>query len=84
VRNITAIVLLSNILILFNVCASAQTIELKIEHYPLYNINLSSAEISTKKKTSGSSTEIVIELMKRSGYKYNMELLPWKRAYQPG
>ncbi len=81
-RNLRAIILLSPIFFLFNTFASAQTIELKTEHYPPYNIDLSPAEISTKKKISGSSTEIVRELMKRSGYKYNMELLPWKRAYR--
>jgi polar amino acid transport system substrate-binding protein len=81
-RSIISISLAANFLIFFSAFANAQTIELKTEHYPPYNIDLSPAEISTKKQISGSSTEIVRELMKRSGYKYNMELLPWKRAYR--
>ena len=71
-----------SVLVFFSVLAKAQTIQLKTEHYPPYNIDLSPAEISSKKIISGSSTDIVREIMKRSGYKHNMELLPWKRAYR--
>jgi polar amino acid transport system substrate-binding protein len=81
-RKIKAIIFLFNTLIFISVFTNAQTIKLTTEHYPPYNIDLSPAEVSSKKKISGSSTEIVRELMARSGYKYNMELLPWKRAYR--
>ncbi|MGH1486537.1 MAG: substrate-binding periplasmic protein [Cellvibrionaceae bacterium] len=57
----------------------AQTITLTTEHYPPYNIDLSLDKSGTG--IGGASTEIVLEMMRRSGYSYSMNLMPWKRAY---
>ncbi len=46
------------------------------EHYPPYNFIGSNGEIS------GISTEIVQEIMKRTGFAYRIKLTPWKRAYE--
>ncbi len=59
----------------------AQTIYLKTEHYPPYNIDLSLND-SGEKGIGGASAEIVLEMIRRSGYAHKLELLPWKRAYR--
>jgi len=46
------------------------------EHYPPYNFIGSNGEIS------GISTEIVQEIMKRTGFAYRIKVTPWKRAYE--
>ncbi|MGH1440219.1 MAG: substrate-binding periplasmic protein [Cellvibrionaceae bacterium] len=67
-------------LFLFPSFSAAQTIQLKTEHYPPYNIDTS--EQNGSANISGASFEIVSELMKRSKYNYNIELIPWKRALE--
>ncbi|WP_417840544.1 substrate-binding periplasmic protein [Terasakiella sp.] len=46
------------------------------EHYPPYNF------IGSEGEVSGISTEIVQEIMKRTGFAYRIKLTPWKRAYE--
>ncbi|MEM7194379.1 MAG: ABC transporter substrate-binding protein [Pseudomonadota bacterium] len=53
----------------------AQTIHLKTETYPPFNMN------NEDEKIIGISTEIVETLFERSGVEYTMELLPWQRAF---
>lgn len=60
--------------------AQAQDIRLTTEHYPPYNIDLSLND-SGRTGIGGFSTEIVREMMRRSGYFYKFDLLSWKRAY---
>ena len=57
---------------------SAQTIQLTTEHYPPYNIDLT---LEGKEGVGGASTEIVLEMMRRSGYSYALDLMSWQRAY---
>jgi polar amino acid transport system substrate-binding protein len=59
----------------------AQTIRLVTEHYPPYNIDLTLEEKNSRNGIGGASTEIVIEMIRRSKYAYTLDLLPWKRAY---
>ena len=58
--------------------AGAQAIKLTTEHYPPYNIDLT---LEGKTGVGGASTEIVLEMMRRSGYSYELDLMSWKRAY---
>jgi polar amino acid transport system substrate-binding protein len=58
---------------------NAQTINLKTEHYPPYNMDLNL--IGEGVGVGGASYEIVVEMMRRSGYSYNLDLISWKRAY---
>ncbi|MGH1485647.1 MAG: substrate-binding periplasmic protein [Cellvibrionaceae bacterium] len=58
---------------------NAQTITLTTEHYPPYNIDLT---LDGGVGVGGAATEIVLEMMRRSGYSYNLELMSWKRAYE--
>ncbi|GGF58799.1 hypothetical protein GCM10011332_10470 [Terasakiella brassicae] len=46
------------------------------EQYPPYNFT------GPNGKVSGISTEIVQEIMKRTGFAYRLKLTPWKRAYE--
>lgn len=62
--------------ILFSSALSAQTFQLKTENYPPFNLGNSDGEII------GISSEIVEELFKRTKVEYEMELLPWQRAYR--
>ncbi len=55
--------------------ANAQTIHLKTENYPPFNMSGEGDDII------GVSTEIVQELFKRAGVGYTLELLPWQRAF---
>ncbi len=55
--------------------ASAQTIHLKTENYPPFNMSGEGSDII------GISTEIVEQLFKRAGVDYTLELLPWQRAF---
>ena len=57
----------------------AQTISLTTEHYPPYNIDLK--QEGKGAGVGGASTEIVLEMMRRSGYSYSLDLMSWKRAY---
>ena len=59
----------------FSVFAQAQTIQLKTENYPPYNL------ADKNGKIVGISTEIVERLFARANVAYKMELLPWTRAY---
>ncbi|MGH1484800.1 MAG: substrate-binding periplasmic protein [Cellvibrionaceae bacterium] len=65
--------------IFFNQSLNAQTINLKTEHYPPYNMDLNL--IGEGAGVGGASYEIVVEMMRRSGYSYNLDLISWKRAY---
>ncbi|MGH1486584.1 MAG: substrate-binding periplasmic protein [Cellvibrionaceae bacterium] len=58
---------------------TAQTIHLKTEHYPPYNYDLKAAGEGVG--VGGAATEVVLELMRRSGYSYTLDLVSWKRAY---
>lgn len=62
--------------ILFSSGVSAQTFQLKTESYPPFNLDNSDGKII------GISTEIVEALFKRADVKYELELLPWQRAYR--
>jgi polar amino acid transport system substrate-binding protein len=53
----------------------AQTIHLKTEIYPPFNMSAEDGDII------GISTEIVEQLFKRAGVDYTLELLPWQRAF---
>lgn len=53
----------------------AQTFQLKTENYPPFNMANDQGDIV------GVSTEIVKRLFQRANIKYEMELLPWQRAY---
>lgn len=55
--------------------AHAQTIHLKTENYPPFNM------IGSGDSIVGISTEIVETLFKRAGVDYTLELLPWQRAF---
>ena len=55
--------------------ASAQTIKLKTENYPPFNME------SEQGRIIGISTEIVEQLFERAGVQYELELLPWQRAF---
>lgn len=55
--------------------AKAQTIHLKTENYPPFNMTGPGESII------GISTEIVETLFKRAGIDYTLELLPWQRAF---
>ena len=55
--------------------AHAQTIHLKTENYPPFNMTGPGDSII------GISTEIVVTLFKRAGVDYTLELLPWQRAF---
>lgn len=56
---------------------AAEPISFKLltEDYPPFNMLAPGGQIS------GSATEIVRELLQRSGVRYSIELLPWLRAY---
>jgi len=69
------------VLLLLGAGIQAQTLHLKTEHYPPYNIDLVRTGESDVAKIGGASTEIIVELMRRSRYDYTMELLPWARSY---
>jgi len=56
-------------------CANAQSLRLATENYPPYNVV--SADGAT---ITGVSTEIVTELMRRSGETYALDAFPWARA----
>jgi ABC-type amino acid transport substrate-binding protein len=55
--------------------ALAQTIQLKTENYPPFNMS------GEQDSIIGVSTEIVEELFKRAEIDYELELLPWQRAF---
>ena len=55
--------------------AHAQTIHLKTENYPPFNM------VGAGDSIIGISTEIVETLFKRAGVDYTLELLPWQRAF---
>ena len=55
--------------------ATAQTIFLKTETYPPFNLATDDGTIT------GISTEIVETLFQRAGVEYTLELLPWQRAF---
>ncbi len=63
------------IAVLFTYTATAQTIHLKTENYPPFNMEGVDATII------GVSTEIVETLFKRAEIDYTIELLPWQRAF---
>lgn len=63
------------IFFLFSNSLSAQTFQLKTENYPPFNLSNSNGDII------GISSDIVKALFKRANVKYEMELLPWQRAY---
>lgn len=54
----------------------AQTFQLKTESYPPFNF------ADSNEKVTGISSEIIEALFKRAGVKYDLELLPWQRAYR--
>ncbi len=54
----------------------AQTIHLKTENYPPFNMSGPGND-----SIIGISTEIVETLFRRAGIAYTMELLPWQRAF---
>lgn len=56
---------------------AADSLQLRLltEDYPPFNMQTPSKQIT------GSATDIVRELMLRSGIRYSIELLPWLRAY---
>ena len=62
--------------LLFSGNLFGQTIQLKTENYPPFNMDDGSGSII------GVSTEIVKRLFRRANVKYEMELLPWQRAYK--
>jgi polar amino acid transport system substrate-binding protein len=62
--------------VLFSSGLGAQTFQLKTENYPPFNLGDSDGEII------GISSEIVQALFKRADVDYEMELLPWQRAYR--
>ena len=53
----------------------AQTIQLKTENYPPFNMS------GEQEKIIGISTEIVKQLFERAEVDYKLELLPWQRAF---
>lgn len=55
--------------------SDSKNLTLTTEEYPPFNMTERSGEVT------GISTEIVQELMKRSGQDYQIQLLPWNRAY---
>jgi polar amino acid transport system substrate-binding protein len=63
----------------FSINIFAQSINLKTEHYPPYSIDLTLEGDGIG--IGGLGTEIVVEMMRRSGYAYTMDLVPWNRAY---
>ncbi|MGH1439085.1 MAG: substrate-binding periplasmic protein [Cellvibrionaceae bacterium] len=77
----TLVALLCSCALFYSSINAAQTIRLVTEHYPPYNIDLSLDEENKRSGIGGASTEIVIEMIRRSKYPYTLELLPWKRAY---
>ena len=56
---------------------ASETVQLKLltEDYPPFNMQTQPGQIG------GAATDIVRELMTRSGVRYQLELLPWLRAY---
>ncbi len=56
---------------------AADSLQLRLltEEYPPFNMQ------TPGKQITGSATDIVRELMLRSGIRYSIELLPWLRAY---
>ena len=68
-------VILAIFLCSFSVLTQAQTIKLKTENYPPYNLADADGNIV------GISTEIVETLFARASVPYEMEVLPWQRAY---
>jgi polar amino acid transport system substrate-binding protein len=63
------------LMLFFSAFSNAQTIHLKTENYPPFNMSGDSESII------GVSTEIVEVLFKRAGVDYTLELLPWQRAF---
>ncbi|WP_174873435.1 substrate-binding periplasmic protein [Vogesella oryzae] len=57
------------------VVAEPLNLKLLTEDYPPFNMPLPGGQIG------GSATDIVRELLQRSGIRYSIELLPWLRAY---
>ncbi len=80
-NNFYNIIYLLTALLLAPCSVQAQVIYLKTEHYPPYNIDLSLND-SGESGIGGASAEIVLEMIRRSGYRHELELLPWKRAYR--
>lgn len=62
-------------LVCFTPSLFAQTILLKTENYPPFNMS------GEQDSIIGVSTEIVEELFKRAEISYELELLPWQRAF---
>jgi len=60
--------------------ASAQEAKLKLftENYPPFNYE----DPANKGTVTGWATDILVEVMKRANVQYDIELLPWKRAYE--
>ncbi|MEQ6291246.1 substrate-binding periplasmic protein [Vogesella sp. GCM10023246] len=69
--------LLFGLLLLVGGSQAADSLQLRLltEDYPPFNM------LTPAKQISGSATDIVRELMQRSGIRYSIELLPWLRAY---
>jgi polar amino acid transport system substrate-binding protein len=57
------------------VAAVAETINITTEEYPPFNMTVDG-------KIVGIATEIVHELFRRAGVKYEISLYPWKRAFE--
>ena len=55
---------------------SAQAIHLTTEEYPPFNMSTVSGRIT------GYSMDVVKEMFKRANVEYDVELLPWQRAYK--
>jgi polar amino acid transport system substrate-binding protein len=64
------------ILLLMALSAQAGAINLNTEEYPPLNFSLDGGQ-----SISGSSTDLMREVMKRSGLTGNFTLYPWQRAY---
>ena len=56
--------------------AGAQTITLTTEDYPPFNFSTDGGKTMT-----GSATDVMNEVLKRTGIKATISLLPWERAY---
>lgn len=61
---------------------AGQTLYLATEDYPPFNMRASDKRKgSSSSDITGISTEIVVELFKRSKIPYSIQIYPWKRAY---
>lgn len=75
-------ILIVCLFLLVNWGLAGQTLHLVTEDYPPFNMRASNQrQGSSKIAITGIATDIVSELFKRSGYKYTLKILPWKRAY---